>query len=185
MITHYGLFWSERDVFWGEQGKKKGGEGKKGEFLGREKIRLLRRGAPNKIEKEKANDFKKYIGIYCLYANRQLLYIGEAGLGNKGNLFNRIKQHRNDALADQWDSFSWFGRAKCEGETPVKDALKQLEAISIAIVNPGFNRQSGAFAGAKQVFQVPHDDAEGDFETKLNRIADQTRDLDAAIKKLA
>ena len=40
-----------------------------------------------------------------------------------------------------------------------------------SIINPGFNKQSGTFAGATQVFQVPHEDAEGDLETKLARMA--------------
>ena len=58
-------------------------------------------------------------------------------------------------MSGRWNSFSWFGRKECTDETNAKVAFSQLEAISIAIVNPGFNKQSGTFAGATQVFQVP------------------------------
>jgi len=109
--------------------------------------------------------------LYGLYGEGDLLYIGEAGLGTQSTLFTRLKQHRTGAMAGRWDAFSWFGREKCEGKAEVKSALAQTEAIAIAIINPGFNRQSGTFAGATQVYQVPHDDAEGDLETKLARLA--------------
>lgn len=75
-------------------------------------------------------------------------------------------------MSDRWDTFSWFGRPECEGQCDVKAALKQLEAISIAIINPGFNKQSGEFDEARQVFQVPDEQAEGDIETKLARMAE-------------
>ena len=83
-------------------------------------------------------------------------------------------------MSGRWNSFSWFGRETCTGQAEIKEALGQLEAISIAIINPGFNKQSGTFAGAEQVFQVPHDDAEGDIETKLARLADKIELLSAS-----
>ena len=164
MITHYGLFWSERDVFWGRQKVK-------GQLLGRAKSPLGRRGAPTKAERDNAQDFRDYIGLYCLYGEGELLYVGEAGLGTKNTIYSRLKDHRVGPMAGRWDSFSWFGRAVFEGQTSVQVALHQLEAISISIINPGFNRQNGTFKGAVQVFQVPHDQSEGDIETKLARLS--------------
>ena len=158
MITHYGLFWSERDVFWGRQRNIE-------QLLGRETVG------------GKGKDFRKFIGLYCLYGDNQLLYIGEAGLGTKSNLFGRLKQHRKGIMARRWGHFSWFGRERCEGETSIKNSLKHLEAITIAIINPGFNRQSGTFTDARQVFQVTHEKSEGDLETKLSRIAEDIRKL--------
>ena len=73
-------------------------------------------------------------------------------------------------MAGRWDRFSWFGRVNCEGRCDVKVALGQLEASVIAIINPGFNKQSGTFSNAAQVYQIPHEDAEGDMETKLVRL---------------
>lgn len=163
MITHYGLFWSERDVFWGRRKNR-------GKLLGRNRP-LGQAGAPTKKERAGAIDYRDFVGLYCLYGGGELLYVGEAGLGTKRTLFNRLKEHRKGSMSGRWNSFSWFGRDVCSGQTKVVDALKQLEAISIAIVNPGFNKQSGTFAGATQVFQVPHESAEGDMETKLARLA--------------
>ena len=174
MITHYGLFWSERDVFWRRPNNP-------GELLGRVRTPLNRTSAPNKKERKSAQDFRDYIGIYCLYGGGELLYVGEAGLGTKRTLFGRLNSHRRGPMSGRWDSFSWFGRRECRGSTEVKVALSQVEAIFIAIVNPGFNKKSGTFAGATQVFQVPHENAEGDIETRLARLATK---LDTFIGKV-
>jgi len=42
----------------------------------------------------------------------------------------------------------------------------------IKIIKP-----TGAFADAKQIYQVPHSDSDGDLETKLNRLMEQTNSL--------
>jgi hypothetical protein len=165
VITHYGLFWSERDVFWGRQRNP-------GQLRGREKRPLGRRGAPTKEERKSVKDYRGFVGVYCLYGDGELLYVGEAGLVTQRTLFDRLKDHRKGALAGRWDRFSWFGREAAGGQCDVREALSQLEAVAIAIINPGFNRQAGTFGSAVQVFQVPHDEAEGDLETKLSRIYD-------------
>ncbi|MFH1892144.1 MAG: hypothetical protein ABIK83_05605 [Candidatus Zixiibacteriota bacterium] len=164
MITHYGLFWSERDVYWGKQ--KSGG----GALLGREKTPLNRRGAPSATERKAENDYGDFVGLYCLYGDGELLYVGETGLGSNRTLFSRLKKHRKGPLAGRWDCFSWFGRKSSGGKCEIVDALAQLEATAIAIVNPGFNKQSGTFKNAEQVFQVPHEKAEGNLETKIVRL---------------
>ena len=186
MITHYGLFWSERDVFWGttdetekskaraeeDRPSKQKGPGKPpGKMHGSEK-----RGATKENEIE---CYRDYVGLYCLYGNNELLYIGEAGLGTESTIYVRLKQHRKDPMADRWDRFSWFGceRESLRGQTDIENAFRQLEAVTIAIINPGFNKQSGTFKGAKQVFQVPHDKSEGSLETKIFRIAKQIKEL--------
>ncbi len=163
MITHYGLFWKERDVFWGRQKNK-------GELQRREKTPQDGKGAPTTADKKKYKDYRGFVGLYCLYGEGNLIYIGEAGLGKKRSLFDRLKEHRKGPLSKRWDTFSWFGREKSDGESPNLNSLQQLEAIAISITNPGFNRQSGAFAKAIQVYQVIHDEAEGDLETKIDRL---------------
>ena len=76
-------------------------------------------------------------------------------------------------MSGRWDKFSWFGCEK-EGLEERKishlDALAQLEAILISITNPRFNKQSGTFTNARQVFQVPHDEADGDIADKLKKM---------------
>src|SRR5262249_55625767 len=128
-------------------------------------------------ERSKAVDYRSYVGLYCLYGEGELLYVGEAGLETGKTLFDRIKRHRTGPLSGRWDRFSWFGRADCTGSSANKTAIGQLEAIAIAIINPGFNKQSGTFVQAVQVYQVPHEKAEGNMETKISRLADQFSQL--------
>jgi len=175
MITHYGLFWSERDVFWGRGNAK-------GQLLGREKTRLGRQGAPTKQERDNAKCYRGWVGLYCLYGEGELIYVGEAGLDTRSTIYGRLVQHRKGAMADRWDSFSWFGRETTNGRCETLTALRQLEAITIAAINPGFNRQNGTFSGATQVFQVPHERSEGDVETKLARLSAQLEEMQSLLE---
>ena len=183
MITHYGLFWSERSVFWGRQRKR-------GELRGRIKPNTGRRGASTKEQREeKQRDYRKFVGIYCLYGGGDLLYVGEAGLGTKETtLFSRLNSHRKGPMSGRWDKFSWFGceRERLDEEGPRithKTALAQLEAILIAITNPRFNKQSGTFAKANQVFQVAHNEADGDIADKLRKMEDRMEEMLTEIKE--
>ena len=166
MITHYGLFWSEADVFWGRQKNS-------GKFLGRPKNPIGRRGAPTNLERAKAKDFSHFKGIYALYNDYQLVYVGQAGIGNEHSLIQRIRHHRKDHLANRWHHFCWFGLDDIPKTVRCEMALNQLEAVCIALTNPGLNKQSGAFGDAEQVYQVPHPEADGDLETKLARLLQQ------------
>ena len=182
MITHYGLFWSERSVFWGRQKKS-------GELLGRSKPKTGRRGASTKEQREeKQREYRDFVGIYCLYGGGELLYVGEAGLGTKSTLFKRLKDHRKGPMSGRWDKFSWFGCERLEEReegpriTHVA-ALAQLEAILISITNPRFNKQSGTFANAVQVFQDPHDEADGDIAHKLKKMEERMEKMLNEIKE--
>lgn len=177
LITHYGLFWSAADVLWA------GVKGGPGHLRGRERTRLERTGRPTQRESERAKDFSSFVGVYCLYRSGRIVYVGEAGLGNNSTLFRRLIAHRSDHLADLWDEFSWFGRSSegSDKSASVLGSLAQLEAVLIAVVNPGSNKQSGTFSGAKQVFQVPHEKAEGDFDTKLARLMKKLEDIEKLI----
>ena len=101
-VTAYGLFWYESDVLW----KQRGSERKA--LLGRERAKLDRRGAPSQEEKNNAKNYASFVGLYCLYRIGNLVYVGEAGLQNQSNLFERIRAHRSDHLSDLWDQFSWL-----------------------------------------------------------------------------
>jgi hypothetical protein len=169
------VFFGQKEMCFGVNKKNPG------QLLGRIKEPLGRAGAPTKAERDKAQDFRNFVGLYCLYGDGDLIYIGEAGLGSKRSLFDRIKSHRKGPMAGRWGDFSWFGTENCEGSAIVKDSLGQLEAIAIAIINPGFNKQSGTFVGATQVYQVPHESAEGDMETKLERMSTMIADLKGSI----
>ena len=84
-----------------------------------------------------------------------LFYVGQVGTGNQ-RLFDRLKQHKRDFLADRWDRFSWFGTrwVKSNGElalevdsthSDVTDVLNHIEAIVIHAAEPRHNRQGGRF----------------------------------------
>lgn len=171
LISHYGLHWSVDRVYWGA-GRSKGS------LMGRLKATTGRKGAPTSNQKRKAvGDYRDYIGLYCLYSGEALLYIGEAGLETKSNLFTRLKYHRNSGmLAGRWNRFSWFGVEPINGQEShihrlnLVVSLQHLEAISIAITNPGYNRQSGAFKGAKRVYQEHDKRAFGEMQDKLDYI---------------
>lgn len=166
-VTHYGLFWHESDVLWKRRGSNNSA------LLGRERSKLDRPGAPTAKERQSAKDYADFVGLYCLYRNGHLIYVGEAGLFGRATLFRRLATHRKDHLSDLWDQFSWFGCKRQQLDAKKITArlgLKQMEAIAIAIINPGNNKQSGTFAGATQVFQIPNEVADGDADTKLERI---------------
>src|ERR1700759_937602 len=138
LIRNYGLFWKRKDVFWGRQGVS-------GHLKG-----YLVHAAPIIV------DFHDQQGVYCLYDdNFSLIYIGQAGANDQQRIFGRLKQHRNDALADRWTKFSWFGirwvtrttnelAAEAQGaHTTAGEVLNHIEAILISAAEPPYNRQGG------------------------------------------
>ena len=131
---------------------------------------------------------RNYVGIYCLYGGGELIYVGKAGLGTKSTLFKRLKDHRTDYMSGRWNKFSWFGCLRSELEKREKithlDSLAQLEAILIAITNPRFNKASGAFKQADQVFQVPHDESDGDIADKLRRMEEVLNEIKETVNPL-
>ena len=71
-----------------------------------------------------------------------------------------------------------------EREISHLDALAQLEAILISITNPRFNKQSGTFANARQVFQVPHPHADGGIADKLKNMEERMEKMLKEIKEV-
>ena len=151
MIWNYGLHWREDCVWWG-------GPGGAGCLYG-----ATNRNAP----KENAVDFREQVGIYALYANYDLIYVGQAGTGTN-RLFSRLNAHRSDHLSERWDRFSWFGArpvtekyelgnhntireytafSNNDPQGLMASALNILEAVLIAVSEPGLNLQRGKFGG--------------------------------------
>ena len=147
MINTYGLFWKAEDVFWGVQKNK-------GSLLG----------SKTSSAKAISVDFREQRGVYALYANYELVYVGQTGAGND-RLFNRLKYHTSDHLVERWDRFSWFGTQRVTQQHKLSTdtakihedmakALNILEAITIAVAEPRLNLQRGRWGDAKQYFQV-------------------------------
>jgi hypothetical protein len=90
LISSYGLFWKVDDTEWIPIGRK----GKR---------RLLGH-LGSKRSSIQIADFWSQSGIYVLYGNYGLYYVGIAA-----ELGRRLRRHLSDKHAKEWDRFSWFG----------------------------------------------------------------------------
>ena len=148
MFRSYGLFWREDRVFWGW-----GRGSAKGHLYGRKvDSRTGKTTSKDKV------DFKDQIGIYALYYNFELVYVGQVGASttdDKGRtLFARLKDHRDGHNSERWDRFSWFGLRDVSDKelTDIRTAklevtkgqiLNMFEAVMIALSEPQLNLQRG------------------------------------------
>ncbi len=147
MIKSYGLHWAADKVFWGYPG-----------------VSGTLQGAASRSKSSRAVDFRNQRGIYALYADYELVYLGQTGSGDD-RLFKRLKDHKKDHLTERWNRFSWFGTqwVTTSGELSADTlrtknesmsvALNILEAVSIAIAEPRLNLQRGKWGEATQYFQ--------------------------------
>jgi len=132
------LFWKADHVFWGTPRNP-------GSLLGR----------PSRKRRSEPVDFREQIGIYVLYADYKLVYVGQTGSGVQKLLF-RLRQHRSDDLSGRWNQFSWYGvlRVLGRGELSIpksafhpslSTALNHIEGVLIHAAEPPFNGQGGRF----------------------------------------
>lgn len=70
-------------------------------------------------------------GVYALYKNDRLYYVGLAV-----NLRRRIKQHLKDKHAGRWNRFSLYLVRKV-------DHIKEIESLLLRIADPAGNKQVG------------------------------------------
>lgn len=147
MIENMGLFWKADDVFWGAQKNP-------GSLLGIQATKL----------KGRKIDFRDQVGIYVLYADYKIIYVGQTGKGNQ-KLFYRLRQHLYDDLSERWDRFSWFGTLRVLNngklQTEKKAAhpstgqiLNVIEGILIHSAEPPLNRQGGRLKGVVRYLQI-------------------------------
>lgn len=146
MIQSYGLHWRIDRVYWGKP-----------------KVSGTLLGAASRSPKARPVDFREQRGVYALYANYELVYVGQTGAGSD-RLFKRLKAHKSDHLSERWNRFSWFGTQwvtkvntlstdTASVSASVESALNVMEAISIAIGEPRLNLQRGKWGEATQYFQ--------------------------------
>lgn len=146
MIRSYGLHWHINKVFWGRPNNP-------GSLLG----------AASQTQYAIPVEFREQRGIYALYADYELVYVGQTGAG-ADRLLKRLKVHTDDHLAERWNRFSWFGTQRVTKQhklsndiatihESVEETLNILEAVAIAIAEPRLNLQRGRWAGATKYFQ--------------------------------
>lgn len=160
MIQSYGLHWRIDRVSWG-----------------RPSVAGTLLGAASRSPRARAVNFREQRGIYALFSDYELVYIGQTGAGDD-RLFKRLKAHKSDHLSERWNRFSWFGTQwvtksgalsmdTASVSASVEAALNILEAISVAIGEPRLNLQRGKWGDSKQYFQYwdraqPDDDDDDD-----------------------
>jgi hypothetical protein len=166
-IRTYGHFWSRDLIDWGWQNKK-------GTLLAARKPGAAKPTA----------DFREQIGIYALFdEHRDIVYVGQTGSGKK-RLWSRLRDHNRGQLRDRWNNFSWFGFLDVSrdglklNETPYlvetsdfaslteevtgsfADALNEIEAVVIQLVEPRLNKRGPNWKNAVEFFQYDPDGPE-------------------------
>jgi hypothetical protein len=164
LINNYGLFWRGDQIFWGWQG-----------------VAGHLKGVEAKSTTSKPVDFREQQGVYALYdSSFRMLYVGQAGANDQQRLFDRLKQHTRDQLAERWSRFSWFGvrpvnttgalRAEKTAAHPsLGDVLNHIEAILIAAGEPPHNRQGGRFGDDVEQYLQFRDERLGPEPTEMLR----------------
>lgn len=178
IIANMGLFWDRRNVRW--RGNRR---------IGKRCLLGLRKRAKRTGEV----DFWLQAGIYALYTDDyELVYVGQAGLGDASCLGNRLLSHTRDDLAGRWDIFSWFGLRKVNRNNTLGARFKLanttnpilanvLEGVLIEVAEPPMNSQKGRF-GPRVIRYLQALPDEADDEVRLlkqvnNRIAKIERAL--------
>lgn len=169
MIRAYGLHWSRNYVYWGTQGP--GGAGRMQGY--------------EKDKKKNLIDFRYQIGVYALYYDFNLVYVGQTR-SKKNPLFKRLKDHKSDHLAERWNRFSWFGTRWVTKQNELSigamvsslkttKALNVLEAVAIAIAEPRLNLRRGNWGNnAVQYFQINSNKAGGPAQREPKRSEHET-----------
>ena len=77
-------------------------------------------------------------GIYALYDNHGLYYVGLTDFSLRG----RIQKHTQDHHKDKWERFSWY---------QIRDSehTKDIETIILSIIDPKGNKVKGKFKKKK------------------------------------
>jgi hypothetical protein len=156
-IKNFGHFWSAKDVNWNtNEDLKKGHARRKGDL----------RGYSGRGKNKEIIDFRSQIGVYVLFAeNREVIYVGQAGVHEKRTIFGRLRRHRRDHLRGRWGHFSWFGLCAVDHETKTlkpfetatsegpRDALDEIEATLIHLFEPRLNLQRRKWKHTREYLQ--------------------------------
>lgn len=176
-IRTFGHYWSRDLIDWGRRGPNQSGS-----LYGTSKL-----GSSKKL------NFRNQVGIYVLFdRDRQVVYVGQTGSGNQ-RLFHRLRQHSRGHMRDRWTNFSWFGFLEigADGELQEKtknidddlasevsgshrDALDEVEAVLIQILEPGLNKQGPKWKSATEYFQY---EPEVEAEPSLKILQDKLQEI--------
>jgi hypothetical protein len=127
-------------------------------------------------------NFTNQRGVYLLYDDRDVIYVGRAtdqGLGK------RLFQHTVDRLASRWNRFSWFGlwRVTQNGDLeemsprplPADIIVTTMEALLIEGLEPPQNRRRGDDFRAVEYLQA--EDPELEKRRMMSLLAEMSAKL--------
>jgi hypothetical protein len=127
IIHSFGIYWQRNLVFWHKDPS----------LFGKQPYATTR------------VDFGKQRGIYILYDNHDVVYVGRT---SDGSLGKRLFDHNKDRVASRWNSFSWFGLlsvtpegnlCKTDFNMSLPSLSGTLEALLIEVLEPPQNRRRG------------------------------------------
>jgi len=170
LIRSYGEYWSRDAVAWDRK-----------EMAGTRQH--YKKNIKNKKAKVKACDAWYQHGIYALYSDFKLVYVGMAKSTDNGIGSRLFAHHKFARMGRRWDSFSWFGikgygengeMQPYDGRSAVSEAtiIRTLELVAILIADPPLKRSQGRFQGAERILQTPNSKK----ETRVS-IASLTKEL--------
>jgi len=138
-IKAFGVYWSRAFVNWSNKTK----------LFGQQQL-----GA-------KAVDVSQQIGIYLLYDEREVIYVGRSIDRPIGK---RLYEHTQDRLRARWNRFSWFGLypVQDDGKLLLEQypsdgpaLVRALEAVLIESLEPRQNRKRGDdFSGIEYIQKI-------------------------------
>lgn len=160
VIRCFGMYWQRDLVVWKNEPKLFG------------KQQLL----------AKAVDFGKQKGIYILYDQHTVVYVGRA---IDRSLSKRLYEHTLDRLSGRWNRFSWFGLLEVTQEGDLRAIsfnaslallVATLEALIIEVLEPPQNRKRGDDFSAIEYVQ------EADPELKERQIHATLRAIEQKLR---
>lgn len=163
-----------------------------GEFWNRNRVDWTAREMWGVRKGKKRCDIWDQRGIYALYKDFRIVYVGQAdgrGIGV------RLCEHRTDRFAERWDSFSFFGICEVDKHgkarpakqlaVPPTSIVRSLELIGILLSAPPLNRARGRFPDAEKVYQLEPEARRGSKNYKvgqvLSQMASQIAELQSAL----
>jgi len=109
-------------------------------------------------------------GIYALYREKQLTYVGLAS-----DLPNRLSQHLRDRHSDSWNRFSIY-------LTVNANQMRELESLIIRITRPKGNKVRGGFIESENLKSKMMSDARRKQKEKLDRIFGKKKKIEQQSK---
>ncbi len=111
-------------------------------------------------------DFSGQIGVYILYRDDDIVYVGESSKGKKKGIYGKLIGHKDDGWA--FSTYSWFGVLPLDAQNHIdltaanlsaERLVKNLEAMLIYLLEPSWNTKPGEYKHIPRYEQCPSAEA--------------------------